>query len=389
MIRVALVRGPFLRPNGAYPWEYLHSHYDDFEVVAFSSIPEQFDTSALEMPVVKLHWLDGKLTLFGYRHFFTRALRRLHLPPNILWGLGRMLDDFDIIHTSENSNFFSVQSALRSRGKKFCLAVDENIPYPLWQHSFLMWQVKSLLNRRADLVTVTTDLGRRALIHEGVSDEKIFILPSGAVDTDEFRPGPKSPEDVGLPTELRNTFNILFVGQVREAKGFPWLTDAFESLSQEYPDMRLIIVGRDQLEARHRDLARRVREHHAIVWPGHIPYHSMSSVLNLCDLFILPSIPVVNWEEQFGMSLVEAMSCGKPTVASNVGGIPYVVRDGETSLLIPYKSSPAIRNAILRLYHSPDLARSMGERAREFACQHYSKAATGRRLYEIYSHLNL
>jgi len=389
MTRVALIRGPFLRPNGVYPWEYLHNHYDDFEVAAFSSIPERFDTSSLKMPVVKLHWLDGKLNLFGYDYFFSRALRGLHLPPHVLWGLGRSLKDFDIIHASENFNFFSLQSALKSRGKKFCLAVDENIPYPLWQHSFLMWQVKRLLNRRADLITVTSDLGRRALIHEGVNDDKIFVLPSGAVDTEEFQPGPKLPERVGLPAELRNTFNILFVGTVQEAKGVPWLVEAFEWLSQEYPDMRLVIVGRDQLEPQHRDLVRRIKDHPSIVWPGSIPYHSMPVIFNLCDLLILPSIPTVNWEEQFGMCLVEAMSCGKPTIATNVGGIPYVVKDQETSLLIPYKSSQAIRNAILRLHEQPDQAKEMGEQARILACQRYSKEATGRRLYEIYSHLNL
>lgn len=389
MTRVALVRGPFLRPSGVYPWEYLHNHYDDFEVVAFSSIPERFDTSSLQMPVVKLHWLDGKFALFGYSHFFSRALRGFHLPPNILWGLGRALGDFDIIHTSENFNFFSLQSALKSMGKKFCLAVDENIPYPLWQHSFLMWWIKCFLNRQADLITVTTDLGRRALIHEGVSDDKIFILPSGAVDTEKFRPGPKSPEKVDLPAELRDTFNILFVGKVREAKGIPWLIEAFEVLSPEYPDMRLVVVGRDQLEPRYRNLAQRMRKHPAIIWPGHIPHHSMPDIFNLCDLLVLPSIPTVNWEEQFGLCLVEAMSCGKPTIASNVGGIPYVVKDQGTSLLIPYKSSQAIRNAILRLYEQPNLASEMGEQARRLACRNYSEAATGRRLYQIYRHLDL
>ena len=153
--------------------------------------------------------------------------------------------------------------------------------------------------------------------------------------------------------------------------------------------MRLIIVGCDQLEPCYRELARRIKGHPAIFWPGHIPYHSMPTVFNLCDLLILPSIPTVNWEEQFGMCLVEAMSCGKPTIATNVGGIPHVVKDQETSLLIPYKSSQAIRNAILHLYQQPDLAKEMGERSRALACQEYSKAATGRRLYEIYGHLNL
>ncbi|MGC9350199.1 MAG: glycosyltransferase family 4 protein [Anaerolineae bacterium] len=389
MVRIALVRGPFLRPNGAYPWEYLHTHYDGFEVTAFSSIPERFDTSSLQMPVVNLHWPDGKLTVLGYRHFLSRALRGVHLPPNVLWGLGRALRDFDVIHTTENSNFFSLQAALSARGKRFCLAVDENIPYPRWQHSPLMWWVKSYLNRRAYLITVTTDLGRRALIHEGVDDHKIFTLPSGAVDVDSFTPGPKSPESIGLPGGLKETFNLLFVGKIQEAKGIPWLFEAFESLYAEHSDMRLILVGTDALGSQYQDLRRSIKQHPGIILPGPIPYDSMPRVVNLCDLLILPSIPVLNWEEQFGMCLVEAMSCGKPTIASNVGGIPYAVEDGETSILVPYKSSEAIRDAVLRLYLNPELAQEMGQKGRRLALHRYSKAATGERLYEIYRHLDL
>jgi rhamnosyl/mannosyltransferase len=115
----------------------------------------------------------------------------------------------------------------------------------------------------------------------------------------------------------------------------------------------------------------------------------MPRVFNLCDVLILPSVPTLNWEEQFGMCLVEAMSCGKPTIASNVGGIPYVVQDGRTSILIPYKSPPAIRDAVTRIYSNPDLAQDMGQRARELVLSRYSKAATGQRLYEIYQHLDL
>ena len=123
-----------------------------------------------------------------------------------------------------------------------------------------------------------------------------------------------------------------------------------------------------------------MREHPAVIWPGHIHYQSMPSVFNLCDVLILPSIPTVNWEEQFGMCLVEAMSCGKPTVATNVGGIPYVVEDRVTSLLIPYKSSQAIEDAIVRLYQRPDDAKEIGAQARKLVCQSYAKKATGRRL---------
>jgi glycosyltransferase involved in cell wall biosynthesis len=115
----------------------------------------------------------------------------------------------------------------------------------------------------------------------------------------------------------------------------------------------------------------------------------MPLVFNLCDALVLPSIPTVNWEEQFGMCLVEAMSCGKPTIATNVGGIPYAVEERETSLLIPYKSSEAIWDAVERLYQNPGLAQKMGEMGRSLACRRYSKAATGRQLYEIYQHLDL
>lgn len=63
MIRAAFARGPFLRLTGAYAWECLYNYCSEYEVVAFSRIPERFDTPSLEMQAVRLHWLQDKETL--------------------------------------------------------------------------------------------------------------------------------------------------------------------------------------------------------------------------------------------------------------------------------------------------------------------------------------
>jgi len=73
MPRVALIRGPYLRPNGVRPWQHLHNH-SRYEVTAFNSQPARFDTSDVDMPVEQLMWPDGMIDGFGYEYILSRAI---------------------------------------------------------------------------------------------------------------------------------------------------------------------------------------------------------------------------------------------------------------------------------------------------------------------------
>jgi len=285
------------------------------------------------------------------------------------------------VHVSENFHFFSFNAALMVGKKKFAFTQDENIPYPLFQHNPITWFAKQYVNKRADLIITTTEAGKRALIHEAADDRKIRILPN-SIDPALFKPSRKDASRVNLPEDLNEAFNILFVGKMNVQKGVPWLLRAFYRLRKRYGDVRLILVGENYLPTEF--LSRFLLNQKGVHYIPRFPYLKMPEVYNLSDVVILPSVPMVNNEEQFGMVVLEAMACAKPSIVTDIGGLPWVVEGGKTSLVIPYKDVSAIKRAVLRLYHDHELRRKMGEYSRAYVKRRFSKETVGERLYKIY-----
>jgi len=383
-MEIALVRGPYLRPNGILPWVALDARYPDMNVTAFESDPPRFDTSSLPIPVEQLSWLDGKIDAFGYDHFIDRGLAHLNLPHSILLGMSKLANRYDVIHTSENFTVFSAQAAVAAKGTdtEFVFSAGENIPF--FPGNSFTWQIKKLVNREASGMTTTTQLGKRALIHEGVAPEKVSVLPN-ALELEKFDTGPKTTASLDLPTELEETFNILFVHKLCEQKGIRYLIDAFDELHENHDDMRLLLVGSNEFDEDFYQT--RINQHKAIYHIEYIENERIDKLYNLSDIFTLPSITVRNNQEQFGMALLEAMACGVPSIITNVGGLPFVAAAGETSLVVNERSSEEIAAAIRQLYANPELRTRLGERSYSYVRENYHKNVLADKLYAFYENL--
>jgi len=152
----------------------------------------------------------------------------------------------------------------------------------------------------------------------------------------------------------------LLVGAVctlRAQKGLRNLVEAVSLLGEAHPQLRFAIVGegpeRDSLE---RMIVARGLEHRLRLFEfgGTVEPHLMA-----LDAFVLPSL-----YESLPLGVLEAMAFGLPVVASNVGGIPEMVRDGETGYLIPPGDPPALRDAVIRMADDPAGRERMGRRGR-------------------------
>ncbi|OLC85263.1 MAG: hypothetical protein AUI86_12825 [Gemmatimonadetes bacterium 13_1_40CM_3_66_12] len=217
-----------------------------------------------------------------------------------------------------------------------------------WLKQFLKWAL-----RTSDQVAAISSYTAREiaeLVHVPVR-----VIPYGLGFTESL-PGTR---DKGLGN--RDSFQILYVGNLIPRKGVRYLIDALKRLPPTIP-AKLLILGegtdRPKLEAQVRDLGLNGR----VSMPGRVPDPDLHRALREANVFVLPSIVDKRGDtEGLGVVLLEAMSYRVPVIGSAIGGITDIISDGETGLLVPHEDSAAIAAAVQRIAGDPALAERLAD----------------------------
>ena len=227
------------------------------------------------------------------------------------------------------------------------------------------WVERSAL-RRADAVVVLTDRTAAALAADGVPAGRVHTIPSG-FDPALFAGG--SPDvfpGVGRP-------RIGYVGRLAPQKRADRLVEAFGRMREP---AFLVVVGDGPDRERVQALAAGLPRTHLT---GFVEHTAVPAVLASLDVLVLPSA-----YEEMGSVLTEAMASGLPVVASDVGGIPEVVRDGQTGLLVPPGDVAALAAALDRLAADPGLRARLSAGARARAAE-YAWPQLAERVAAVYA----
>ena len=226
----------------------------------------------------------------------------------------------------------------------------------------------------SDAVTaVSQDLARSTQENFGdaVSCCQIEVIPN-FVDLDLFHPGAGEPRADGPPT-------VVHVSNFRTVKRVPWLVRAFAAAS-EVEDARLILVGDGPDQDECRRLVGELGLGPRVTFLG--TRDALPELLAPADVYALASA-----EESFGLSALEAMACGTPVVATDVGGVSEVVEDGVSGHLAPATDLEAFARCLADLLGDRDRARAMGERARARAEEHFGRRVIVARYEDLYRRL--
>jgi glycosyltransferase involved in cell wall biosynthesis len=205
------------------------------------------------------------------------------------------------------------------------------------------------------------------------------------MDAARFRVFPNTLDPLcaraGQVTAGRNTLGLppgpmlLSVSRLQLSERYKNIEEVIASLPavlHQLPDAFYVVIGDGPKRQHFRDMAQHMGLAAKVILPGWVPDHLLASYYAACDLFVLPST-----KEGFGIVFLEAMGHAKPCIGARAGGIPEVVRDGVTGLLVDASDLPrSLPSAILRLLADAALARTMGERGREdlqrnFAFPHF------------------
>ncbi|MBI2984451.1 MAG: glycosyltransferase [Candidatus Kerfeldbacteria bacterium] len=218
-------------------------------------------------------------------------------------------------------------------------------------HPTFQW-VRRLMLRRATIITASSRyLADRT---QELSRRPVEVVPFG-VDTSVFSPG-TLPQPHGLA--------IAFIKKLRPIYGFDVLLRALAIVVRDYPDVHVLIT--DQADAQINGLVRSSGVQQNVTFVGRLTSGEVVELLRRSDLMVMPSR-----SESFGVAALEAAACGLPVVASRVGGLPEVVKDGVTGFLIPPGDAEALAKNILRLVGDEALRRNMGRAGREFVFERY------------------
>jgi glycosyltransferase involved in cell wall biosynthesis len=201
------------------------------------------------------------------------------------------------------------------------------------------------LRRTARVTAVSQDLAQAIDRLMGV-DTPVEVISMG-VDTERFHPAVE-------PSKLRRQLGggpiVLFVGRLAEKKGVRYLLEAMPAVLAEAPDAMLVIVGDGPLRGELEQQARMLSIADNVRFEGAKRPDELPAYYHAADVFAGPSIVAEGGDtESFGLVFAEAMACGLPVVASDVGGIGDLVKNGETGLLVSQRDPEALALAICRV----------------------------------------
>lgn len=358
-MRIALVRGPSLNEWEMQNWLPLAARH---ELLLVGSNSSKFNPSTSLRTRVQSSKLVKPLCLgevFGQVPFGIKVLNGVLGDPRLIWNLEGIIRGLDIVCTAELRSYYSLQ-AIRAKGKglvkKVVVTVWENIPF-LGDRDKNVKKIKEEVKAGADLFLAVTNQAREMLITEGVDGSKIAVIGMG-VDQRKFRTGPVSRF---IPVSTRKTFvdvlsaksmhvvkkkfllraveipfttatrskrkiNILSVGRLVPEKGFSDIVRAMAILEKGKlkGKFRLTIIGDGPEEVKLREMTVDQGLSGVITFKK-ANYQKMPEIYNMADIFVLASRPTEFWQEQYGMVLVEAASCGLPIVATSTGTISEVL----------------------------------------------------------------
>jgi L-malate glycosyltransferase len=264
------------------------------------------------------------------------------------WRLSRLLRDLspDVVHAHDSHAVAMAATALSigAPSPRPPLVFSRRVDFRLRGNSFSKWKY-----RQVDAFVAASGAIHAMLLEDRAPADRVFTVHDG-IDIDRV----EAAEPVNLREEFWFPPHSLVIGNIAALvphKGQKFLVDAAAIVVHEAPEARFVILGEGDLK---QDLEHQIRRLHLgqhVVLAGFRP--DVLGLLKGLDLFVMSSVT-----EGLGSALLDAMAAGRPIVATRAGGIPEVVADGETGMLVPPRDSRALADAIRTLLRDP------GRRAR-------------------------
>jgi glycosyltransferase involved in cell wall biosynthesis len=219
----------------------------------------------------------------------------------------------------------------------------------------------------------------------GIDLDKVVLVPNG-VDVRAFEPGP-APESLRNALGLEQAITIGYIGSFFYYEGLDLLVEGVKLLVDDFPNLRLLLVGDGELMPVLKKQAEDPRLTDRIIFVGRVPHEKVSDYYRLSDIFVLPRRLTRETRLVTPLKPLEIMAMGKPLAASDIGGHRELIQEGVGAMFFESENVADLATRCRELVANPDLRRDMGIRARKWVEQNRDWNVLVNRYVELYQKL--
>jgi glycosyltransferase involved in cell wall biosynthesis len=353
------------------PQYYKQYAYGGAEVVAYhlavNMAKRGHEVSIFTTSIDRKNSIEKKENMVIYRYAKNFKVGRSNLSFGLFYKPAKY--QLDVIHAHLSVKIDGLAALLHAKREKIPLIVthhaDTNVYSGFIHKTRIVYLFSSYVIKKsfsyADIIISPSKYYIDESRFLGKHRDKTVVIPNG-INVDEFDISYSREECKEKLSLLLDDKIVLFLSALSSQKGPDVLLKAMPKILKKVPNAKLVFVGggkmRNDLEAlsKRRDIEKHVK------FVGFVEESLKPLYYKAADVFCLPS---TTSHESFGIVNLEAMACSVPIVASKIGGVPDVVKDGENGLLVPPKDSEVLADAIIYLLENEDVRERMGKSGRE------------------------
>jgi len=257
---------------------------------------------------------------------------------------------YDIVHS--HTSHAHTLAFFASLGCGTCRLVTRRVDFSIFRNRFL--PINGIKYRfMADYYIAISHQIKRVMVKDGIAADRIFVVHSG-IDPQRFAraAGDHLTEEFNLRPDERVVINV---AHLAGHKGQKYLVGAIPHVLAAIPNVRFFIIGKGELMSELQALSVSLGIGHALTFTGF--RNDVGAFYKIADLFVMSSV-----QEGLGTAILDALALGKPVVAANSGGIPEIIRDGQTGRLVEAANPQALAKGIIEMLTNVELAGAMARR---------------------------
>lgn len=291
------------------------------------------------------------------------------------WELSRICqtNECDLIHAHTGRSHAIAAFANLFNHKKIPIVVSRRVSFALKKNP-----LNKIKYAKVDHYIPISKASREPLLHVGVIDRAITIIPEG-VDTKRF----ELKSESGIRKEFEIPDSAFIIGNVAHCdlnKNQALLLDAANNVIQKYPNVRVFIVGQgselDKLKQKASDLSIR----NNVIFPGF-----RNDIERFYQSF--NAYAITSQEEGLCSSILEAQCCGVPVIATKAGGIPEIIEDQKTGILIEKNDTAGLVNSLMQFIQNKEYAAKIGEAGKRRVMENFTIERIAEQTLSVYQKL--